>query len=183
MFSQKHPHPITLQTDSEPRSGLLSRTCGKESDYLEVKNLKPKPQLNHTRHTRTHQVSSPQFLRFLPLTSLVIPLPHAYEKGYFLLQLLSDFQPPTSETLNLIFSKHSVVQMEARGLEREIIEMVVLNPDKVSDDKNGIRIFQRLVNEQNKTYLYRVFVNITKAPPMVVTAYKTSKTDMYEDPV
>ena len=73
--------------------------------------------------------------------------------------------------------------MEARGLEREIIEMVVLNPDKVSDDKNGIRIFQRFVNEQNKTYLYRVFVNIAKAPPLVVTAYKTSKTDKYEDTV
>ena len=79
------------------------------------------------------------------LTSLVITLPYAYETSYFLLHPTSDLRP-----LNLIFSKHSVVQMEARGLEREIIEMVVLNPDKVSDDKNGIRIFQRLVNEKIK---------------------------------
>ncbi len=38
-----------------------------------------------------------RFLRFLTLTSLVIPLPHAYETSYFLLYLLSDFRLPTSD--------------------------------------------------------------------------------------
>ena len=44
-------------------------------------------------------------------------------------------------------------------------------------------VYQKLVKEGDKHYLYRVFVNNFKRPPVVITAYKTSKTEKYENPV
>lgn len=36
-----------------------------------------------------------------------------------------------------------------------------------------------MVLENNKTYLIRVFVNEAKTPPLIITAYKTSKIQKY----
>ena len=48
-------------------------------------------------------------------------------------------------------------------------------------DTDGVVIYQKLVIEGNKKYIYWVFVNNDKKPSMVITVYKTSKIDKYED--
>lgn len=44
----------------------------------------------------------------------------------------------------------------------------------------GIVVYQNAIVENNKTYLIRVFVNETKIPAIIITAYKTSKIQKYE---
>ncbi|KAF0200307.1 MAG: hypothetical protein FD170_3565 [Bacteroidetes bacterium] len=83
--------------------------------------------------------------------------------------------------MEFIFSKHSLEQIELRGLSKKVIEDILLAPDYIIEDVEGVFIYQKLVFEHDKSYLYRVFVNRIKIPPMVVTAYKTSKTKKYEN--
>lgn len=42
-------------------------------------------------------------------------------------------------------------------------------------------IYSKLLEENAKSYLFRVFVNIQKKPSVIITVYKTSKTDKYAD--
>jgi len=44
----------------------------------------------------------------------------------------------------------------------------------------NIDIYQKIIVEVDKPYLYRVFINTSKEPFLVVTAYKTSKIEKYE---
>lgn len=45
--------------------------------------------------------------------------------------------------------------------------------------EEGVTVYQNMILENNKTYLIRVFVNQSKTPPLVITAYKTSKLKKY----
>ena len=66
------------------------------------------------------------------------------------------------------FSKHSLEQIKLRNLKRSIITDVIENPDKIIDDNLNSVIHQ---------------INTFKDPSLVITAYKTSKIDKYEDPI
>lgn len=82
-----------------------------------------------------------------------------------------------------IFSHHALEQIEIRGLNLVVVEDVLNFPSKVVMEENRVSVYQKLVIESNKEYLYRVFVNTDKKPPMVITVYKTSKIDKYEDQI
>jgi len=56
---------------------------------------------------------------------------------------------------------------------------VIKKPDSVSIQDKTITVYSKLVKENSKTYLYRVFVNQVKNPYLVITAYKTSKIEKY----
>lgn len=75
------------------------------------------------------------------------------------------------------------MQIELRGLSMAMVKEVIMFPDGIINDVADVVIYQKLVIEDNKSYLYRVFVNSAKKPPLVITAYKTSKTDKYENQI
>jgi hypothetical protein len=81
------------------------------------------------------------------------------------------------------YSLHSIEQIKIRRLNITLIEEVLNAPDKVITNSKGVDVYQKLVIENNISYLYRVFVNITKQPAMIITAYKTSKVNKYENPI
>jgi hypothetical protein len=81
--------------------------------------------------------------------------------------------------MELEFSKHALEQMERRCITKEIVELVVGQPDSVIKEDDTISIYSKLVNEGTKHYLYRVFVNYYKSPSLIITAYKTSKIEKY----
>ena len=85
--------------------------------------------------------------------------------------------------MNFQFSKHATQQIEARGIVRETVSMVINTYDKIVTDTTGLTIYQKLIKEQGKDYLYRVFVNKERNPFLIVTAYKTTKIKKYEDQV
>ena len=81
------------------------------------------------------------------------------------------------------FSKHALMQMKRRGIKKELVEKIIHNPDNIIRQDKELRIYSKLVNElvneSSKNYLYRVFMNDLKEPKLVVTVYKTSKTQKY----
>ena len=80
-----------------------------------------------------------------------------------------------------IFSKHAEEQMLRRSLDRNVVESVVLNPEQILEDENDIdiKIYQSIKKENDKLFLYRVFVNTQSLPNVIVTLYKTTKIDKY----
>ena len=82
-----------------------------------------------------------------------------------------------------IFSKHALEQIERRGLSKQTIDDVLEFPSSIIKEDADVEIYQKLVFENGRHYLYRVFVNRLKIPPLVITSYKTSKTDKYENQI
>jgi len=82
-----------------------------------------------------------------------------------------------------IYSENALIQMRKRNLDFQFIDVVLDFPDNVLVGNPEIIVYQKMGTDNNKLYLYRVFVNIHKRPPVIVTVYKTSKIDKYEDQV
>ncbi|HAH25961.1 MAG TPA: hypothetical protein DCL77_19745 [Prolixibacteraceae bacterium] len=81
--------------------------------------------------------------------------------------------------MNFEFSKHAIDQIEHRFISKEMVLSVVLHPDSIVDQDETTRIYSKLVDEDSKFYLYRVFVNYLKDPLVIITAYRTSKIKRY----
>ena len=81
------------------------------------------------------------------------------------------------------FSKHAIEQIERRGLSASIIENVINKPDKIIQHDDCVEVMQKVISDNKSNYLYRVFVNICKTPTLIITVYKTSKIDKYENKI
>jgi hypothetical protein len=81
--------------------------------------------------------------------------------------------------MKYLFSQHAIEQMRIRGISREIIEIILSEPDQTVEQDN-LKIFQSITHDLEKQrFLIRVFVNMHKTPPLVVTVYRTSKIEKY----
>lgn len=85
--------------------------------------------------------------------------------------------------MSFAYSQHAFEQIKLRGLDLSILDDILYAPSAVVKQDDDVTVYQKIVLEGNKLYLYRVFVNCVKNPPLVITAYKTSKTDKYEDQI
>lgn len=77
------------------------------------------------------------------------------------------------------FSIHALERMNSRGILKEDVTAFLKNYDSLSIQDIETAVYTKLVVENNKTYLYRIFVNTTKKPVIVITVYKTSKIEKY----
>lgn len=77
------------------------------------------------------------------------------------------------------FSLHALERMEIRGISKSEVKEVLKNFDSEIKQEKEIRIFSKLIVKENKTWLYRVFVNTIKRPHLVITVYKISKIEKY----
>ena len=79
------------------------------------------------------------------------------------------------------FSRHAHEQMLLRGIAYETVNDVVSFPEQTIVDKEEPTkiIYQSLINENNNTFLLRVFVDIGKQPNVIITVYKTTKISKY----
>ena len=77
------------------------------------------------------------------------------------------------------FSIHALDRMNTRGIIKHDVIMILNDYNSITVQDIETVIYSKLVVESNKTYLYRVFVNKTKKPAVVVTVYKTSKIEKY----
>ena len=80
--------------------------------------------------------------------------------------------------MNYKISRHAVEQMKKRNISEEIVDKVINQPEQIINEET-YTIYQSIIDEKGKTYLYRVFVNIKNNPYVVITVYKTSKKDKY----
>jgi len=83
--------------------------------------------------------------------------------------------------MNFVLSRHAEEQLLRRSLNRKIVESVLLNPEQILEDDNDadIIIYQSIVKEEGKLFLYRVFVNTNLFPNVIVTLYRTTKIEKY----
>ncbi|MFO0873618.1 MAG: DUF4258 domain-containing protein [Phycisphaerales bacterium] len=78
---------------------------------------------------------------------------------------------------------HALEQMSIRGITEEQVRHVLVDPETVMTVRPGRVVAQRMITTDatgrnagdNMEYLFRVFVDIDRQPPEVVTAYRTSK--------
>ena len=80
---------------------------------------------------------------------------------------------------NWNYSKHAIERMAARSISKEDIKMVIRNPDSVIEEPCK-KIYQKKINVEDTLYIYRVYMNDCKKPPVVITAYRSTKMDKYE---
>ena len=79
-------------------------------------------------------------------------------------------------------SRHAEWEMTRRGIPPELVHAVMDQPEQriVDESGTGRWIFQsRLAFEDGKIYLVRVVVDEDEDPPVIITAYRTSKIEKY----
>ena len=81
--------------------------------------------------------------------------------------------------MTIEFSQHALRQIEARNISREAVSSVIQYPDQILQQDQETPIYLKLIDDLEKRYLYRVFVNTAKEPWLIITAYKTSKIEKY----
>lgn len=72
-------------------------------------------------------------------------------------------------------TEHAAGQMAKREIPRGDVQRVLALPDEVLDVRPGRVVAQAVLGHQ----LLRVFVDVDRHPPEVVTVYLTSKIDKY----
>ncbi|MDB5289055.1 MAG: hypothetical protein JWL69_296 [Phycisphaerales bacterium] len=74
-----------------------------------------------------------------------------------------------------VMTGHALLQMGKRQITEVDVRAVLNRPEAVIPVRAGRVIAQSLIGE----YLVRVFVDVDRDPPEVVTAYRTSKIEKY----
>ena len=76
---------------------------------------------------------------------------------------------------------HARMEMERRYIAEVEVASVLSSPDQIEMIRPGRVVYQSRfeIGEPPKTYLLRVFVDVDRQLPEVVTAYRTSKVDKY----
>ena len=78
-------------------------------------------------------------------------------------------------------SKHASYQFSLRNINLIVVTDILENPDRIIKQETCKHIYQKGIVENDKKYLYRIFVNVCKEPPLIITGYKTSKIEKYEN--
>ncbi len=69
--------------------------------------------------------------------------------------------------------------MQRRGLDAATVRVVLRAPEQRLPVRPGRDVLQSRVLIEGETYLVRVFVDVDRDPPEVVTVYRTSKVEKY----
>ncbi len=76
---------------------------------------------------------------------------------------------------------HARFEMTCRRIGEDEIAQVLSAPEQSEPVRPGRKVYQSRMTkgEPPKTYLLRVFVDVDRQPPEVVTVYRTSKISKY----
>lgn len=69
--------------------------------------------------------------------------------------------------------------MVRRAISEEEVSLVLRAPEQTEEQRPGRCVYQSRVGAPDKEYLLRVFVDVDRIPPEVVSAYRTSKIGKY----
>lgn len=78
-------------------------------------------------------------------------------------------------------SSHALSEMRRRAIAEETVRQVFLQPEQEMPVRPGrvIRQSRITMGEGGRVYLMRVFVDLDRDVPEVVTVYRTSKVEKY----
>ncbi|HEX9988523.1 MAG TPA: DUF4258 domain-containing protein [Chloroflexia bacterium] len=76
---------------------------------------------------------------------------------------------------------HAVTEMVRRRISEQVVAQVLAAPEQIKLVRPGRYVYQACIDvgEPTKSYLVRVFVDVDRRPPDVVTVYRTSKIGKY----
>jgi len=75
-----------------------------------------------------------------------------------------------------ILTDHARQRMAARGISEDALRRVLAGPDAIIAQREGRVVVQAMLADN---HLLRVFVDVDRQPPEVVTAYRTSQVGKY----
>ena len=81
--------------------------------------------------------------------------------------------------MEFVISKHCLEQIKLRGITEEEIFSILKKPDHILKQDEETSVYQSLTFDGS--LLIRIFVNTSKQPSLVITAYKTSKISKYHE--
>jgi hypothetical protein len=82
---------------------------------------------------------------------------------------------------NYRLTEHAQDQMARRQISQEDVANVLATPEQIQAVRKGQDVYQSRIKagKPPKRYLLRVFVDIDREPPEVVTVYRTSRITKY----
>ncbi|MGQ9553035.1 MAG: DUF4258 domain-containing protein [Anaerolineae bacterium] len=83
--------------------------------------------------------------------------------------------------MTYIVTEHARLEMSRRGITEAQVDAVLRHPEQSWEVRPGRLVLQsRLTSEaSSKIYLLRLFLDVDREPPEVVTVYRTSKVSKY----
>jgi len=88
---------------------------------------------------------------------------------------------PCQALQDYVLTDHARLEMQRRGITEADVAAVLAAPDQSEEIRPGRCVYQSRMtfDDPSKVYLLRVFVDIDREPPEVVTVYRTSKVQKY----
>jgi len=88
---------------------------------------------------------------------------------------------PCRAVLNYVLTDHARLEMQRRGITETNIATVLIAPEQSEEVRPGRCVYQSRMTFDDPfiVYLLRVFVDVDREPPEVVTVYRTSKVQKY----
>jgi hypothetical protein len=89
--------------------------------------------------------------------------------------------PTPKPVQGYVFTDHALFEMARRRISKDEIAAVLAKPEQSEQVRTGRIVYQSKSSsgEPPKEYILRVFVDINRNPPQVVTAYRTSRIEKY----
>lgn len=78
-----------------------------------------------------------------------------------------------------VLSPHALQEMTRRGISESDVRAVLRAPGRTESVRPARVVLSRLEERGSKRYVLRVFVDVDRDPPVVVTAYRSSKIGKY----
>lgn len=82
---------------------------------------------------------------------------------------------------NAVLTDHARLEMRRRGITESEVRTILAKPEQRTEVRPGRCVCQgpQIFGEPPRVYLLRVFMDVDRVPPEVVTAYRTSKVEKY----
>ena len=92
--------------------------------------------------------------------------------------MMSEVRPDLED---YVLTDHAQAEMQRRNLSITLVEAVLFAPEQRFFDRPGRCVYQSRWTDTTsaKIYLIRVFVDVNRIIPEVVTVYRTSKVQKY----
>jgi hypothetical protein len=76
---------------------------------------------------------------------------------------------------------HARLEMERRQIGEDEIAKIVAKPEQILNYRPGRMVYQSRIDmgEPPKPYLIRIFIDVDRDLPEIVTVYRTSKVEKY----
>jgi uncharacterized protein DUF4258 len=89
--------------------------------------------------------------------------------------------PNLEPILEFVFTDHALTEMDRREISQDDVRTALAKPEQTETIREGRAVYQAKLDmgKPPKTFLLRVFVDIDRKPPYVVTVYRTSKIEKY----